>query len=451
MKTANQTNLQHVISRVEAARLLRAARQGLQTPDLDDAGEAIGWALSVLRDHPQARRLKIEYLLRLANYDSADALIARSLFQDQDHPLLRWRYARSLHAQGRLEAADGEIREVLVARPRHTGALTLAARIAGDLGDHDRAVELLLKAARERPTEDSIGCQLTQTLLDANRPDEAELILQGLASPPAVLTARVLLAKGRVLEAIECLQASLRNARADQPWQVNACELIDVLERIGDLPRLRSVLAEIATLQSSVANTTISIANSRLRLRIGVALLGMGEFESAAAILLALSQQGTMRSTALQHLVVAYALAGRPTEAAAVLAEWRGMCNRHQSRHARPASLDPVVDLAKLWLHGLLGAAMTGQGDARQAGADPSLTVLQPMLRDAARVFDAALRNDALELKPDERTALERHRATCLAAMAAPAVQVSAHHPPDMTNVADSQAFVRPADARRAA
>src|SRR5687767_8777323 len=93
------------ISRDEAARLLRAARRAA-AGDIESAGEMIGWALTALRDNRHARRLKIDYLLHCGNFESADALIARSLMHGCDHALLRLRFARSQFMQGRLDHAD---------------------------------------------------------------------------------------------------------------------------------------------------------------------------------------------------------------------------------------------------------------------------------------------------------------------------------------------------------
>jgi hypothetical protein len=185
-----------------------------------------------------------------------------------------------------------------------------------------------------------------------------------------------------------------------------------------------------------------------VQLQIAVALLGMGEASEASAILSALADRAFMRNSALQHLVVAHALAGRSAEAAAALRDWRGECNRPHPRNSQPAQSDPVVELATLWLRGLLGAAMSGQADARQAGADPSLTVLQPMLRDAIRTFDAALRHDERILDPAERADLERQRGICLAAMGATSVPGYTEHTLEVPCPAESPAA---ADVRRAA
>jgi hypothetical protein len=178
--------------------------------------------------------------------------------------------------------------------------------------------------------------------------------------------------------------------------------------------RLQSTIGIVQT-RFTAQHSNVSM---NLELRIASACLALGEFSAVLDRLCSTDGNPKLRHATLPHRVVCHALQGHPEEAATALQEWRSACPSAQSPRYRPIQHNPIVNLAELWLRGLLGAATSGQSDARQAGSDPSLTVLQPMLRDAVRTLDAAIREqDASTLSTDTALQLEHLRAICLSSM----------------------------------
>jgi len=395
------------ISREKAARLLRAARAA----GPEHAGEAIGWAMCALPESRQVRRLKIDYLLSTGQYDSADALVARSIMHGMDHPLIRLRWAQSMFDQNRPAQADIEIRRVLQCRPNHIKALLLASEISSRLGDRHRAIEMLARVTGQRPESVQIQHRLIQALLEAGLVEDAARMLATLADRPVILHARVSLAQRRTLEAMELLEEAAFSPDQSFDREALFCELIDVLEQTGDMPRLRALCDYLLSTQAPGS----TILSEKMKLRAAQAMLVLGDCGHAAAWI----GDGATGRAALDVRVVAASLAGQTARASDALRQFSETAQRdsriapvHQGQGSTHGP-DPRP-MARQWLRGLLGRMIVDQTDARHAGADPSMGLLEPMLRDAAEVLDAAL---AENQSHPHATALERCRVDCLQAI----------------------------------
>lgn len=382
------------LDREQAAALLRSARAG----GLDAHSDSADWALSALPGNRHARRLAIQRLLHIGNTDAADALITQGLLIKPTDPLLTRLRAESLLMQGETRLAEKEIGLALERRARHCATLLLAARIASARGDHPRAVILLQRAMAVKPQRDEIKPLLVQVLLDAGSPQRAEKTLRTMKRPAPTLRARVLAAQGRLLEAIDLLESARRaGAGTGQPDSAELlCELIGLLERVGNMARLRRLLEELGE-RSDLDRAVL--------LRIGIAWLTLGAFTTASRLMAAISHPGPRQRDALAVLVVAAAMAGR-----------RRLGERALDRlQQTPAGADPVM-MADLWRRALTARLFSDQYDPRKAGSDRNASLLQPLLRSALKIFDAE-RAAAGRLRGDAKPQLNRHRAVCLAAM----------------------------------
>ena len=413
--TVSVTRMRQTISRAEAAAMLRSARKKLALCD-ERAGETIGWTLTVLRDNYRARLIKIDYLLRTGHWDSADALIARTIMHLRDRPLLRLRLARSLVEQGRIEQAAAEMRGVLRARPEHAGVLTLAAHIAAARGAHREAAALLLRASNARPYDSAVRVALVQALLRAGLNHHATLEFERISHPPALLTARILRAQNRWLEAIECLQRAIGSTWNDATL---ACELIDLFERSGDAVRFRNLLPDLFQ------------APPEVQLRGAEACLRFGDGVSAIKLAERVATVPVWRNKA-----------ERITSIARVL---------HEGNENAAAHLDlDQRDTARLWLAAMLGRLTVSQIDGRVAGADPFASILQPLMRHALHAIEQAVDED--QLAADDQALAVQHREALKAALSGSLMRLySCHLVPTASSGSESE---QPGDAnelRRAA
>jgi tetratricopeptide (TPR) repeat protein len=392
MKTLRRQPMRS-ISRSEAAQLLRNARRAWRS-DPANAGEAIGWALSVLRDSHQARRLKVDYLIHIRNFDSADALMARCMMTDSERPLIRLRFARSMFEQGRIEQAEREVERVLTLRPHHGGALRLGATIAAALGNDARASALLLEASRLDPRNLSLRADLIRALLDEGRLQEGIQILDRWTSAPNDLIARALRAQGRLLDAVEVLEAAcdqLLKAAPDNSQNRVTAMLIELLDEIGAIDRLSSW-----TMRFAVCGLSTALAGAE-------ALLAYGRFESCLDVLAVLSPLSHLREQVNQVRTIALALAGN--------------VNSAQESLGQLAQPPTHSQFAERWLSGLAGRIILESQDASAIGCDPSASVLQPMLCSASATLEKALDEIRGGDSPENRDHLLNLLATCRLAM----------------------------------
>lgn len=385
------------VDRAAAAVLLRAARG----PDASD--DAVEWAFGVMPERRAAQRLRIRQHLAHGNFEAADALIGRGLRRRPTDASLSLLRARSLFARHRYEAASRELRLVLAQRPHHAGASELAGRVQMKLGHPLRAVRHFQRAAERRPG-DHADALVAGAWLAAGRTRTAREVVERMDNPPVLLTARMLTAEGRLLEATDTLDGALPGSRGAEYEQI-VCELIDRLEAQGDLHRLRQILAPASTEHPAILA------------RAGEAWLAMGAFQAAVVRMADLARVPGYRSRAMTVLMVAAAMLNRPSLAARAL--------RRLRRLDEPVERTAV---AEAWCRGLFGRLLLDQCSARRAGSDPHTGRLQRLLCDAMTVFHDELAGGGRLMPRTERRDLRQHIEIC--EVAAPEVTFSAETTP---------------------
>ncbi len=385
MKRAARSNRVHAAAdRTGAAALLRAARAS----GSDDGGESIGWAFAILPESTGARRLKIELLIRQGNHEAADVLIAKALLRRPTSASLTYLRAMSLSNQGRYAQADRELRLVLAERPHHHASLLLSGSAAIHCGDAARAAELLERAEQRRPTDDTRSL-LADAWILAGRPDRARAVLQRMARCPVLLSARLLSAEGRLLEAIELLDGARRDGDAGEYAPV-MCALVDLLEETSDLKHLVAILEPVGTAHPEVLE------------RAGRAWLAMGAFRTAIVRMARLARLPRYRSRALVTMLVASSMLDR-----------RALAARTLDRLRRADGAVDRAAIADAWCRGLRGRLILDEQGTRTAGADPHTGQLQELVAEAANSLDAALKSGVDDPCGTDRQEIQDHLATC--------------------------------------
>jgi len=398
--------VQPTIDRAAAAVLLHAAHI------TDTSDESIEWAFTAMPDRRAALRLRIGQLLTHGNYEDADALIGRGLRKRPTDASLSLLRARSLFAQDKLDAASREMRLVLAQRPHHAGAMELAGKVQMKLDRPLRAVRHFQRAATRRPG-DRATALVAHAWLAAGRTRTAREVVEQMDNPPPLLTAQLLAAEGRLLEATDTLD----RARCEAPgsdYELIVCELITRLEAQGDLSRLRRILVDVSSEHPVVLA------------RAGEAWLSMGAFHTAAIRMATLARIRGYRARATTVLMVAAAMLNRSSLAERALRRLR--------------RLDEPVEqslVAEAWCRGLFGRLLLDQCSARRAGADPHTGRLQRLLRDARTIFQDRLADAGHSMPRTEQRDLQQHIEVCdvASAMVTPdqaTVPVSLHDVPGL-------------------
>jgi tetratricopeptide (TPR) repeat protein len=389
------------MTRKEAAEMIRAVRNAPRGSE--ERSELVGWALTLFRANPMVRRLKIDHLLDTGEYDSADALIARALMRGNSREacgLMHWRFARSLHAQGRLESAWHHVTIALTDHPHHGGALQLAAQIARDSGDTATSVELLLRACALRPAIGDLRAHLVDALLAIGQTHEAAVELGRIQSPPPCLVSRVLRAQGRTLEAVELLEQAMAYASDTDAAPELHLALMAALEELGDERRLADAIAGATNDEPEAERSSNS------RLRAAQAMLGQGHFDLALEMIGPLVHDVRRRRSALPVAIIAHTMLEQPSQAREAFLLWRQI---------EPA---PSVDsMAPLWLFAIEGLILVEAVDIRSTGRDPSLGLLRPMLKRAATVLQHAVQDPTTQRQPQKSAACAKFRDACLWAL----------------------------------
>ena len=385
------------ITRQQAAECLRQARDAFRSHS-ETADQAIGWAFTVLRQSRSARRLKIDHQLELGNYESADALLARSLLCEPERPALRQRYALSLFLQSRFAQARCEIQRVLENRPCSLKALQLAARIETALGEHERAVEMLKRAAAKHASNQEVQLQMADALLRSGLADEAARVCDGLLDVPPVLLAQIRRAQGRLLDAACIADVDLASQRyCDETHR----ESMRCLALVGDIRTLAQRGLLLAQAQLPAAFDAAE------------ALVQSGCFSAADEIATELCAAPALRHDGLR-LKACIASCTTASDNAEMLAAKFAPPTR---LNAKPQSGD-CRDLeranARLWLKVMMGALIREQTDARRAGADPNVSTLPAVLERAVAVLQDA---SCCAMTPTRAKELNRHTAVCLYAL----------------------------------
>lgn len=341
--------------RREAANLLRAVR----SVGVDRAGDLLEWAVTIMPDRPTVQRLHVQALLSAGDVAGAESAIARALLARPLDPSLGLLHAECLAKRGKYSRAYVEVNAALERRPHHRRTRKLAARLANQCGDHLRAIALLDEATYLHG--DQSRALLIEALLGVGNVQRARWTLEAMQSPPPTLTAAVLHAEGRLLDAAEVLQCAVESARGEVEDDV-LCMLLSVLERTG----------EAATLQRAMDR--VGKAHVKSRAFVGRLLLSQGRFRTAALHAYAMLKDTKHYAEALPTLVVAAAMLGRPRLARRALARLR------RTREGSTARI-----MAERWQRGMLGKLLRTQHDAKQAGCDPGSSVLEALLHDAGR------------------------------------------------------------------
>lgn len=380
-------------TRADAAALLREARRQVlrQTQGLAADPTTIDWALFALPDSFAARRLTIQSLLLAADERHVDALLARSLRRWPDRPALLLLQAQRLLDRGEPDAAERIITAALRQRPRHVATLRCAGRIAAAQGRRAEAADLLRRAF-ERSVDadrDAVGRELVHALLAADRPDEAEEIVRSLNARSDDLLAMIRAAQGRTREAIELMERAAVTAEDHAAREAMLCGLVTMLEQAHDHARLREVLRSL----EDAAPVT--------RLRAGLAWLALGEFDAAEEAVADLVEDSRHGHAAQAVLIASAAMTGRLAGAEQLV----------RSFNAVTEGSDRWC-LADAWARAIQGSIIAEQSSAAAAGADPSASLLRPLLDRALKSFDEALADTGAAL---DRPSLElhRHRAAC--------------------------------------
>lgn len=389
------------LTRVQAARLLRAARAAVRD-GAENADEVVGWALSAMRDNRHATRLKIELLLDAGQFDAADAIMGRRLLRLDEHPLMRMRFVRSLWLQGRLEQAFDEIARVIGSRPRHVGALRLGGAIAARLGRHDEAATWMVMALDERPADSSIREELIAVLLAAGLVFQARMMLCGWNRLPALAHASVLMAEGCPADAVAILRGAPRDGSEAQSRRLDQA-LLAALLTSGDLPAAAEL---VRTSPKLAAADPLGAARALLRgadASGALALLERACSESASplvhAAIMAIAGSNGDRDRARQSLDRLRSLP-------------RSARTRFGTTETTEENLSP--EIATWWLDGLFERLMAEQADGRLAGSDPSSSVIEPLIRRAIDVLDETSGGPADPALSLTRAAMRRQ---CLAVL----------------------------------
>ncbi len=385
IRDPHQSDNCDAINRIQAAALLRESR----VAENADADEVIDSAYSQIPDSPGARRLKIKQLINQGNLDEAIAVIAQGLLQSPTNAPLTLLRAQVLYQQGKYDDCEHELRLLLLKRPKHFTSLVLAGRIALEKDAPLKAVSYFTRASSRRPGNQDTLELLVQALTEANQVPQAREVLERIHPRPLFLAAAVLKAEGRILEAADTFEAAAGNS-VGKPREAAICELIAVLEEIGDMPRLKRILEPIDK------NSPIALA------RAGQAWLWLGAFKTALVRMASLSKVPGFMCPALTIGLVASSMLNRHRLSERILDRLHKEempVNSHAMAHA--------------WCYGLMGRLLLAQCDPKQAGADPRTGQLGHLLQESVTVFDQQLGGIVDPLTPTKQAELEHHRTVC--------------------------------------
>lgn len=320
--------------------------------------------------------------------------------------------ARAAMDDGQMDASVELARRACALAPRRPRLLELLGRIEARAGNIDQALAAVRVAARLRPRRASLRIELAELALAAGQHDLGLSALGALIDPPCLLHARLLAGAGRWREAVEMynrvieaghatptfqsispnhtttkgLQSPNRGIVADEDLINASIERLDVLERLGD----RAAIQALAD-----AEIDDPFRCRAVMVRLAEATLNMGD-PLRCARLARRCRHGGESAFALALLSVAATLLGRP-----MLAE---RCR------ARLGLRDQSL-LARAWRRGLMAEVIAAQSSCERAGADPTQSVLEPLLEHATDVL-----TEVAQQSPHFAD-VHYHRGNCLAAL----------------------------------
>lgn len=372
------------IDRKQAAALLQEARNA----EGSVADDAIDRAFAQLPDSPGARSLKIKQLINQDDLDEAGAVIAQGLLQRPTNASLTLLRAQVLYAQGKYDECEHELR-LLLLRPKHFASLVIAGQIAIANDAPLRAASYFMRASSRPLSNRETLKLLANALNEAAQVREARLVLDRIKPRPLFLTAKVLKAEGRLLEAADTFEAAAGNSVGSHR-EAAICQLIAVLEEIGDMPRLKRILVPIDK------STPIALV------RAGQAWLWLGAFKTALVRMASLSKVPGFMCPALTIGLVASSMLNRHRLSERIL----------QRLHSGDKPVDNQA-MAQAWCCGLMGRLLLAQCDPKQAGADPRTGQLGLLLQNAVKIFDQQLGEHDDSLTATQLAELEHHRTVC--------------------------------------
>lgn len=373
------------INRDKAAILLREARNVL---DIQTC-ETIDWAFSQIPDSPGARRLKIKQLISQDDLDAASALISQGLLQRPTNAALTLLRAQVLFGQENYGECELELRLLLLKRPKHFTSLILAGQIALMLDDPLRSASYFTRASSRRPSDIRTLKLLAKSWIAAGKVQAARQVLERIQPQPLFLAATLLKAEGRLLEAADAFEHAASNL-SGSTRETAICELIAVLEEIGDMPRLKRILDPI---NKSTPNAL---------LRAGQAWLWLGAFKTALVRMASLSKVPEFMYPALTIGLVASCMLNRHNLSERIL----------QRLHTEDKPVNNHT-LAHAWCCGIMGRLLLAQCNPRQAGADPRTGQLGHLLQEAVIVFDQQLGEIGDSICSTRQSELEHHLIVC--------------------------------------
>lgn len=377
------------LQRDEAAAHLWTIRSAARARRLDD--ESIEWTAAAMPDARAAQRTLVRALLAQSQPDRADTAAAAALAHWPRDATLHMLRAKALLLRDRPLAAQHEIHVALDMRPHHIETLRTAANIATARRDPVQAVRFLEQALRYRPHHTAVRTALIRALLVADAPDAAARVLADHPDPDAMLMAQVFEAQGRLRDAVDTLRGAARTGDAPEA----RIALLDLLERIGDIPALR---AEAWTTDDD---------HPALRRRIAEVMLFLGRFDRAISRAETLLRDPIECGPACEILTVANAMIGDVDEARRMLVRLRCV-----------TSADDPVALARQWRRGMHGRTLEQLTRGVRANDTP------PMIRGLAarsmRTLAGAIEDPTRPMTPARRDELVAARDACAAVINQP-------------------------------
>jgi len=352
----------------------------------------------------RVQRLLIDVLLRRGRLSQADRLLAEALLLRPRHRGLILLQARCCMLHGDWTAALAELHELLQRQPGDSPAHELAGEAAAAAGDHELAGGHFAIAAAHASDRTKRRELIARAHLETGDLDQAAQWLDDLGRPAPRLSGLLAGQRGQWVDAAELLSRAAAVA-AHQPLIRQLClrELIEARRQVAAPAPLRAAVEQVSPEQPLA------------RAAAAEALIGLGEFRRAAAMMLHLLRRCPRHRLGWHVLTVAAVLDGRTA-----------LASRSLGRSARRGvHIDPM-QMARLWRTGLLSRLIVEQRDARRSGSDPDTRMLAPLLRKAVGVFERQLRTEGKRrpgrpvLSEPRRQRLRQHRSACLAALGEP-------------------------------
>jgi tetratricopeptide (TPR) repeat protein len=387
------------MTRAMAAKILRAARNASET----DRDELTALAVAVRPDGRAVLRLRVRSLLSDGDFEHAHALVARGLLiYPNDIAMMQCR-ASALDGLGRRDEALEEISRLLRIRPQRVGALVLGGQIVMAAGQFERAVMWLTRAHLCRPMCEEIKRQLAEALVRSRQGDAALRVINSLPRPLPLLRAQALRSLGRLHDAAEVLQMAIgsyhEGRTCPQPFDTTWDELLAgaliVAEQRGDVDEIDRLASQLG------------LYTPRAILQAARIDLSRGEFRRA--MWRAARWRSNRRELGVESLAIIVAAAG--------MMQRNRLATRALRRMRIRFGRTDTQIMHECWRRAMLGKIIVDQRDPRQACADPSSSLLQPLLSQAARTLERRLRRHSAAAPPLDADEIRRQHQLCRDAM----------------------------------